>query len=221
MALITRLWAKQPGKYFCISTKNSRGVWRDNFFSKDQVIAGAVEKFIEEHHECDLYFCPTGFSEKRRAKELAAFPKMLWADLDEANPRDIKKSLRPTIAIESSPGRYVGLWMIDKTHDNDINRALTYFVGADKGGWDATQVLRVPGTLNYKYSSMPRVRIAWADGEEHRIEDIAREIRYRKGVVRDTDGKEMSAVAASGGNSLAGNVRSVYKKWEKKLPAWV
>lgn len=226
MAIITRLWSKQPGKYFCISSKNSRGVWRDNFFSKDQVIAGAADAFVKEHHECDLYFCPTGFKERRRSADGVMFPKMLWADLDEANPWDIKKSLRPTIAIESSPGRFVGLWIIDKVHNNDINRALTYFVGADKGGWDATQVLRIPGTLNYKYSSMPRVRIAWADGDEHRLEDIAKSIKYVKGSSRSGSGSrgggatgaDMSAVANGAG--LGGSVAATYRRWEKKLPQW-
>lgn len=214
MALITRLWSKQPGKYFCISSKNSRGVWKDNFFSKDQVIAGAADAFVKEHHECDLYFCPTGFKERRRSKELVMFPKMLWADLDEADPKSFKRGLRPTIAIESSPGRFVGLWIIDKVHDNGINKALTYFLGADKGGWDATQVLRVPGTLNYKYSSMPRVRIAWADGDEYRLEDIAKSIKYVKG---DSVG---GGNAGGGGNGLGGSVQGVYRRWEKKLPQW-
>ena len=36
-------------------------------------------------------------------------------------------------------------------------RGWTYQIGADHGGWDLTQVLRQPGTLNHKYESLPNV----------------------------------------------------------------
>jgi hypothetical protein len=35
-----------------------------------------------------------------------------------------------------------------------INKRLTYAIGADKGGWDLTQVLRLPGTPNHKYKNV-------------------------------------------------------------------
>lgn len=39
------------------------------------------------------------------------------------------------------------------------NRNLTYSIGADKGGWDFTQVLRIPGTVNRKYKEKPVVKL--------------------------------------------------------------
>src|SRR5690606_1870011 len=102
---------------------------------------------------------PHGFTKPERNKNFAAIPKLLWADLDEADPRTC--AIKPTIAIESSPGRFAGLWLVDAPMTEEINRRLTYFLGADKSGWDLTQVLRVPGTNNYKYNSNPRVRILW------------------------------------------------------------
>ena len=62
--------------------------------------------------------------------------------------------MRPSIAWASSDKRYQGLWALDGSEDiKDIelvNKDLTYHIGADKGGWDVTQVLRVPGSPNFK-----------------------------------------------------------------------
>ncbi len=38
---------------------------------------------------------------------------------------------------------------------------MTYFMGADKGGWHASKLLRVPGTHNYKYDPPQRGKV-WA-----------------------------------------------------------
>ena len=99
---------------------------------------------------------------------------MLWADLDEANPEAI--TFTPTIAIQSSPGRYVGLWLTDATVSEDLNRRMTYHVGADRGGWDLTQVLRMPGTVNHKYPGKPKVMTLWMDGPRYRLADLEREL---------------------------------------------
>lgn len=201
MSLITRIWQDQPGKYFCVSTKSASKRWRDTFFRRAQF--REVESFIRENNDKDIYFCPHGFSEKQRKEQYAVMPNLLWADLDEADPREVK--FKPTIAIESSPGRYVGLWMIDKALDTkSTNRRLTYAIGADKGGWDLTQVLRVPGTTNYKYQSTPRVRILWTDGPNYTLKDIKRKLPAEE-EVDETDGDALE----------------VYNKYEKEFPAWM
>ncbi len=73
--------------------------------------------------------------------------------------------LQPTLAIRSSPGRYQALWKlarpISPERHEEIIRGLTYAIGADRGGWDITQVLRIPGTRNYKYPSPTPVRLNW------------------------------------------------------------
>lgn len=197
--IIDRLWRSQPGDYFCISTKSATRKWRDHFFARDEL--SKVSAFIDEHRSGDLYFCPHGFSDTKRRKQYAVLPKLLWSDLDEADPRKIK--LRPTIAIESSPGRFVGLWVLDTEMTEEINRRLTYSIDGDVSGWDLTQVLRVPGTINYKYASLPRTRILWSDGPEYSLRSIKRELPE---VVEEDRPSEDAA--------------KIYQRWEKKLPHW-
>lgn len=199
--LILDIWAEQPGKYFCISTKSGSGKWKDHFFAREDF--GNVRAFLRDHADEDIYFCPHGFNSRVRRKEEAVLPNLLWADLDFANPNDIKP--KPTVAIESSPGRFVGLWKLKETMSESLNKRLTYHVGADHGGWDITQVLRFPGTRNYKYSSQPRVRILWSDGRIYKSSSIER--------LLPTEDPE------AGGENLSG--AEVFEQYHLKLPRWV
>lgn len=199
--LILDIWAEQPGKFFCISTKSGAGKWKDHFFSRDEF--KTVRQFLKDHADEDIYFCPHGFNRRVRQKAEAVLPKLLWADLDFADPNTMKP--KPTIAIESSPGRYVGLWKLDKTMSESLNRRLTYHVGADHGGWDLTQVLRFPGTRNYKYSSQPRVRIIWNDERVWKTKKI-------ESLLPPEDPEEEA------GNLNAGEV---FEQYQGKLPSWV
>ena len=197
--IITDLWRQQPGKYFCISTKSSTGKWRDNFFSRDQF--GKIRAFIKENSDKDIYFCIHGFLKPERVKQQAVLPKALWADLDAVDPR--KVDVKPTIAIESSPGRFVGLWLTDQTVTEELNRALTYKLDADKGGWDVTQVLRVPGTTNYKYMSTPKVRLIWDDGPSYQLRELEKILPTR---------------ASEKKQNL--NVANIFEKYQNKMPHW-
>jgi DNA repair protein RadA/Sms len=199
--IVTRLWKLQPGRYFCISTKSASGTWKDHFFKRREF--RLVNKFIKANADKDIYFCPHGFSEPRRLKPHAVLPNLLWSDMDEADPKDV--AVKPTIAIESSPGRYVGLWMIDKVMTEELNRRLAYGLGGDTSGWDLTQVLRVPGTRNNKYPSRPRVRLLWLDGPDWTVRQLEKKLPADDipEIVETSDAAE------------------VMRKNEKIIPPWV
>lgn len=201
MLLIQQIWKKQPGKYFCISTKKNNR-WKDNWFSKDQF--EDLGDFIKDNLSGDVYFCPHGFTQKSRLKGYAVAPKLLYADLDAANPKEC--ALKPTIALESSPGRFVGFWVVDEPIEEQLNRRLSYSIGADVSGWDFSQVLRVPNTKNYKYTNTPRVRILWNDGPTYEVKRLNRVIPRMKNVM---------------GQELDDKAPAIFKKYEKKMPRWV
>lgn len=115
----------------------------------------AILHHVQEHQHDDLYFCPNLFNGKRRNEELVYAEMALYADLDAVDPRKLKIDRRPTIAWESSPRRYQGAWLLGSMREGATwpggeNQRLTYELGADLSGWDATQLLRVPGKPNYK-----------------------------------------------------------------------
>lgn len=163
LTLISRAWGKQKGYAFfpCVSgtakDKTERRLsYREGpaFFwprDKDKIL-----EHMRQHQGDDLYWCPSLFEEKRRVMELAMDEHALWADLDEVDPNKIDHEYRPTIAWESSPGRYQALWLITSgdmqgaSWPGNENQKLTYFLGADASGWDTTQLLRIPGWRNHK-----------------------------------------------------------------------
>lgn len=199
--LITDIWADQPGKFFCISTKSGAGKWKDHFFSRDEF--GKIRQFLRDYDDHDIYFCPHGFNRRVRQKSEAVLPNLLWADLDYADPNKMKP--KPTVAIESSPGRFVGLWLLKETMTEELNRRLTYHVGADHGGWDLTQVLRFPGTKNFKYKSQPKVRTLWKDGKVWKSKSIE---GYLPPEDPENDPEYLSAA-------------EVFELYQGKLPRWV
>ena len=95
----------------------------------------------------DVYFAPVNFRGPRRQENAKAID-WVWADLDFVHPDKLK--IRPTIAWQSSPGRYQALWKLSELVPADdaaeCGKRMAYAEGADKGGWDVTQVLRIPGT---------------------------------------------------------------------------
>lgn len=198
MHFLETIWNDQPGDYFFFSTKSPSGKWNDHFVTRKQV--KDIARMLEEHEGKNLYFCPHGFKKPQRIKENAVPPRLLYADMDEANPRTTKP--RPTIAVESSPGRYVGLWKTDKPITQELNQRLSYSIGADKSGWDFSQVLRIPGTLNYKYQGQPKVKLLWSDGPKYKITELEASI------------PELESEEAGGVNEDAA---AVFKKWSRKM----
>lgn len=142
-----------------------------------------IVEHIRSHQDDDVYFTPCLFNAKRRLEDLADSEHRLWADLDEVNPEDCG-DYRPTIAWETSPGRYQAIWCITGFKNGASwpgmeNHRLTAFLGADPGGWDTTQLLRVPGGRNHKPHYKERNKgkpyqgkILWRDGEWYRWEDF-------------------------------------------------
>lgn len=178
--LALTIMRRSPGDFFCVSTKSPSGKWKDNFFKRTEL--SKIPGFVKGKMSSDVYMCPQGFSEARRHKDFAEDPFTLFADLDECNPRRL--AIKPTVAIESSPGRYVAFWFTDSPVSEELNRRMSYHSGADVSGWDYTQVLRFPGTKNHKYKRKPTVKVLWSDGPRYsvkRLEKMVPQIEDKKG----------------------------------------
>ena len=155
----------RPGLYICISTKR-RNRWKDHFF-ETPLDKEVLEDFFQNYdtNRYDLYFCPHAFRSKQRRETEAVPTKYLWSDLDNANPNQVHP--KPNIAWESSPNRYACLWILKDVPDlektKELNKKLAYANGADRSGWDITQVLRIPGSRNHKYVDSPHGRLLWTE----------------------------------------------------------
>jgi hypothetical protein len=160
---IAKMWRLQPhydGLFGVLATKDwDTGAW-DNHpidaFSDDPPASAEIERHP------DLYFAPCLFDAPRAKKENAQPSRILYADLDEVDPRTLD-DFPPSLAWETSPDHFQAAWILDRplvrqTFER-LNQRLTYATGADKGGWSSTKVLRVPGSTSTKYERPFRVRL--------------------------------------------------------------
>lgn len=171
-------WRDQSG-YVSLSVrdpdrgKDEQGYWVDKMFAwpgdRDKILT-YVDK--AKTTDKDIYWAPAVFAAESRSSKSVTTIHTLWADLDEVPPESIPKQFAPTAIWESSPGRYQAMWRLrsplNVSEQQQLNQRLTYALGADKGGWDITQVLRIPGTRNHKYDPAPKVKLLHLNG--HRID---------------------------------------------------
>jgi len=146
----------QPGDHVCLSTNKP---WREYSFPYDEHLVANLDKWLSDHATKDMYFCPLPFSGTRRAKADVVRSRLLWSDIDDGQYHKCE----PSILWESSPGRFQGLWVLPKAvtpeEAAESSKQMAYYLGGDRGGWDLTQVLRIPGTPNLKYESRPTVEL--------------------------------------------------------------
>lgn len=166
------LFAADTG-YVCIAyTKpmptppETQKTWKQKFFewpSKKQVMYDFIEKIAPAYN---VYFGVNVLSLQKRIPENCIPQNLVWADLDSCPPDKIE--IPPQCVIESSPGRYQALWLLDRKVDpylaSSYSKRIAYKYaehGADLSGHDLSQVLRVPGTYNFKYQAIdvPQVKL--------------------------------------------------------------
>jgi hypothetical protein len=117
----------------------------------------------------DLYHCGHLVGRWRRRKTDALPLHTLYADLDAGLPDD--PPVVPSILVESSPGHYQAYLRLRRRVTPEegaaLNRRLAHALDGDPGGWDLTQLLRLPGTVNHKYEVRPVVRLIERTGQRY------------------------------------------------------
>lgn len=168
------VFADQPIGLVFISWKRD-GEWHDKSFDTVE----EAQAFVDTCENADLYFSPTTYSKPQRKKENVLPSRWLWQDLDEVNPNTITP--KPTMAWETSPGRYQALWRLNRTYAvseiEALNKRLANDTNADHGSWILTKVLRIPDTHNYKYPSAPKGQTLWIDGPIYTPREIPANIQ--------------------------------------------
>jgi AAA domain/RepB DNA-primase from phage plasmid len=113
----------------------------------------------------NVWFCCHLLTTSRRIKENATAVRTLWGDLDGAEVPN--GGLWPTAVVQSSPGRFHCYWRLTDPIPPEVaellNKRVARVIGADSSGFDLTQLLRVPGTANFKYEQHPIVGIRHLD----------------------------------------------------------
>lgn len=166
----------------CIATRHPEGNFTEHFFNYPADAERTIDMVRSRALVENVYFCPQLLTERKRVKANVGMVGCIWADLDECHPD--RMLIPPTISYETSPGRYQALWTLAEPCEaedaEDISRRVAYRhsdSGADRSGWDLTQVLRIPSTKNYKYgrgAEAPTVRIVNWNDDVHPLEEFRR-----------------------------------------------
>ena len=180
---ISQAWGPEDNEGYCFFpwVEGEKRSFRTKSFQwpsqRSDIIA-----HMQAHEGHDLYWCPMLFDSDARRVEHAQEEYSLWADLDESDPNKIPRKWKPSVAWETSPGRYQALWLLEDPEIEDLygaskkgadNQRMTYMVDADPSGWDTTQLLRLPGWTNHKpqyeddEGEYPTGRLLWDDGPRY------------------------------------------------------
>jgi ribosomal protein S25 len=141
-------------------------------------------RFVEsEKSHKDVYFSPFLYTRKRRKKEYVSETSVAWADGDDCPLESLK--LGPSAVVRSSSvngkSKYHFYWKLGTVESaqigEELSKRIAYYhesEGMDKSGWDLTQLLRLPDTINHKYGEPVRVSQAVVDeGLTYRYEDFS------------------------------------------------
>lgn len=141
--------------------------------------------------------------------------RMVFLDLDGPSPGPVRDAIksgalpRPRMLVESSPGRYHFYWRaaVLTNQFGQIQKALAARYDGDMAVHNLDRVMRVPGTVNYKYSDDGfKVRIVkeWMDAPVCTAEDFLDGHSDAVEALEETEVDYSSLVDATGGMALEG-----------------
>lgn len=163
--------------YVCVALlqPDSRGL-NEEFFQYPEQLPAMIRYIEESYQDNNVYFCPQLLNIKRRKKEHVKYCPNAWADLDHCDPSLLY--VTPSVVLESSPGRYQALWSFEEPEEAHIGESVSMRIayehsvdGADRSGWDLTQLLRVPLTPNLKYDDVV-VTVVATGPNNYRVDDF-------------------------------------------------
>jgi len=124
-----------------------------------------------------VFFMPakTDGNGQRRANVTAA--RAIPLDLDKSPVPDVWGGPKPSVIVETSPGKHQGFWPIEPTENldavEDIARRAAARYGADSAVCDAPHVFRLAGFPHWKTGKPWRSRIVSAVDPEEALIDSA------------------------------------------------
>jgi hypothetical protein len=148
----------------------------NSVFEAPQEIKDRLEKF----NGYNSYFAVALRNGTNGRKDGISEVPALWIDLDGA-PIDkiIESPWQPSGIVETSPGKFHVYWKLREAAgreeidqiENLLKRMVPFF-GADRAATDASRLLRLPETLNYKLSPPFTVRIHKLTDLEYNLSDF-------------------------------------------------
>lgn len=144
----------------------------------------SIEEWCKKHSKQDLYFAVATRKGGGTKKHIVEIPAV-WVDVDfkDSSRKDALKRikefpLKPSVRV-SSGGGYHLYWKLkepaskkDIAMIEEINRWLATCLGGDSSATDASRILRIPDTLNYKYKPRKKVKLGSQKGPDYKLGEL-------------------------------------------------
>ena len=177
ISLWNAIFPDNGGNFLCIAGINyETGQIEEHYFSYPDEAPQAAEKALQlSKRGLDAYFSAHLLTARKRDKEHAAPLSALYADGDGATVSIDKP--QPTGVVASSPGKDHFYWALESPIPPEegewINQTIAQNIGADPSGYDLSQLLRVPNTVNYKPEyDRPTVEIVSLNGHRYAPQEL-------------------------------------------------
>lgn len=154
------LAAKVPPK-----TPEEAPKWLQEFFTYPTQKPELIKAIEGANNKVDVYLGPVVYKQARAQREDVLASNVVWTEFDGNAPSEEhwEGFGKPSYLIQSSlAGHHHVYWRLtEPLHGPDaieeITRSITYNFQADGSAWDATQILRPPGTINHKRGALVKV----------------------------------------------------------------
>lgn len=174
------VWGENDG-YACIVTADIEGKPTNSKFFKYPEQLTEIVDYSQLNKFKDVWFTPTLWkTNENRQRVNAKALNVFYADADTFDIVDFH--LRPSLIVETSPGRTHCYWSIEGTDGVDIdlledhNRAISIEHPKDETdldtGWSLTKLLRVPYTTSRKHAEPFDLTTEYS-GEIYELEQFA------------------------------------------------
>jgi archaellum biogenesis ATPase FlaH len=163
--------------YVYAPIKKPDQTWKQKFFNWPIERPELLDWIITNSLESDVYIGPALYREKKVSKEAILHSNVVWVEFDGQESIKWGKLSEPNVIVQTSNSQHVHCyWKTESLStelSEDTNRRLTYYLEADSSGWDITQVLRPPNTINYKHT-VPTKLVKFQEGSHKYSEfDVA------------------------------------------------
>lgn len=149
---------------------------------KSKFIAWPAKRDLAQRYlsirEDENTYCSVGvFTGKSRSgDDEGALCGVVWAEADTCPPSEFE--VEPTLVVRTSRNRTHCWWVLDEPHPlaecSEVARSI-YQKHRDTGcdsGWQASKLLRVPGSVNTKYGADYPVRVVENTGAVYTLDEI-------------------------------------------------
>jgi hypothetical protein len=153
--------------------------WTQHFFKWPEQRQELVNHVETNKEKLEVYYSPSLFSRPSSKKRFFENTRFVWAEFDGElpTPEKLTDVPEPTLKIRSSTSNHEHwYWELDEPVQSipdleNITSCLAYHLGADLGVWDASRVLRPPGTLHQE--SRRRVTVLSRTPKTYDLEDFS------------------------------------------------